>query len=109
MGNEEVVTCMNQIHGKSDWKGWLESWQVKDWYPFNGTGDVVNFQVPTLCIVGGDSEDEVAAAATFKQLNDNSHIAVIPFAGHLVHSDQPEMYSNILSNFLQNDQVASRI
>ncbi len=109
MENEEVVTYMNQIHEKSDWKALLESWQVKDWYPYDETGEVVNLQIPTLCIVGGDSEDEVTAATTFKQLNKNIHIAVIPFAGHLVHSDQPKIYSNILSNFLQNAQVASRI
>ncbi|HFK1452671.1 alpha/beta fold hydrolase [Bacillus pacificus] len=109
MKNEEVVTYMNQIHEKSDWKALLESWQVKDWYPFDETGDVVNLQIPTLCIAGGDSEDEVTAATTFKQLNGNIHIAVIPFAGHLVHNDQPKIYSDILSNFLQNAQVASRI
>ncbi|WP_439876082.1 alpha/beta fold hydrolase [Bacillus mycoides] len=109
MENEEVVTYMNQIHVKSDWKGLFESWQVKDWYPFHETGDVVNLQIPTLCIVGGDSEDEVTAATTFKQLNKNIHIAVIPFAGHLVHNDQPKMYSYILSNFLQNAQAASRL
>ncbi len=52
---------MNQIHEKSDWKTLLESWQVKDWYPFDETGDVANLQIPTLCIVGGDSEDEVGS------------------------------------------------
>ncbi|TXR88780.1 alpha/beta hydrolase [Bacillus sp. SH7-1] len=109
MENEEFVTYMNQIHEKSDWKALLESWQVKDWYPFDETGDVASLQVPTLCIAGGDSEDEVTAATTFKQLNDNIHIAVIPFAGHLVHNDQPGIYSNIMSNFLQNAQAASRI
>ncbi|MDR2993461.1 MAG: alpha/beta hydrolase, partial [Bacillus cereus] len=55
MENEEVVTYMNQIHEKSDWKALLESWQVKDWYPFDETGNVANLQVPTLCIAGGDS------------------------------------------------------
>ncbi|MFJ8354000.1 alpha/beta fold hydrolase [Bacillus paramycoides] len=109
MENKEVVTYMNQIHVNSDWKALLESWQVKDWYPFHETSDITNLQVPTLCVVGGDSEDEVLAATTFKQLNNNIHIAVIPFAGHLVHSNQPEMYSNILSNFLQNAQAASRV
>ncbi|PFR51375.1 alpha/beta fold hydrolase [Bacillus cereus] len=109
MENEEFVTYMNQIHEKSDWKALLESWQVKDWYPFDETGDVASLQVPILCIAGGDSEDEVTAATTFKQLNDNIHIAVIPFAGHLVHNDQPGIYSNIMSNFLQNAQAASRI
>ncbi|MES5894200.1 alpha/beta fold hydrolase [Bacillus cereus group sp. RP43] len=109
MENEEVVTYMNQIHVKSDWKGLLKSWQVKDRYPFHETGDVAKLQVPTLCIVGGDSEDEVTAATTFKQLNNNIHIAVIPFAGHLVHNDQPKIYSYILSNFLQNAQAASRL
>ncbi|MGE7888410.1 alpha/beta fold hydrolase [Bacillus cereus] len=109
MKNEEVVTYMNQIHVKSDWKALFESWQAKDWYPFDETGDVAKLQVPALCVVGGDSEEEVTAATTFKQLNDNIHIAVIPFAGHLVHRDQSEIYSNIVSNFLQNAQLASRI
>lgn len=52
MKNEEVITYMNQIHEKSDWKALLESWQVKDWYPFDETGDVANLQIPTLCIAG---------------------------------------------------------
>ncbi|KFN03651.1 alpha/beta hydrolase [Bacillus clarus] len=106
--NEEFVTYMNQIYVNSDWKGLLESWQVKDWYPFYETSNVSNLQVPTLCIVGGGSEDEVSAAISFKQLNADIHIAVIPFAHHLVHNDQPEMYSHILSNFLQNVQATSR-
>ncbi|AIY73169.1 alpha/beta hydrolase family protein [Bacillus cereus] len=44
MENEEVVTYMNQIHEKSDWKALLESWQVKDWYPYDETGEVANLQ-----------------------------------------------------------------
>ncbi len=53
---------------------------------------------------------KLAAATTFKQLNKNIDIAVIPFAGHLVHNDQPKIYSNILSNFhTERAKVASRI
>lgn len=52
MKNEEVVTYMNQIHVKSDWKALFESWQAKDWYPFDETGDVAKLQVPALCVVG---------------------------------------------------------
>ncbi len=37
---------------KSDWKALLESWQVKDWYPFDEIGDVANLQIPTLVLLG---------------------------------------------------------
>lgn len=58
--------------------------------------------------MGGESQAEVTAAMTFKELNPAIHIAVIPFANHLVHRDQPDVYSNILSKFLQSVQAASR-
>ncbi|EOV9527247.1 alpha/beta fold hydrolase [Bacillus cytotoxicus] len=106
--NEEIVNYMNQIHVNSDWKALIESWNEEDWYPFSETREVSSLQVPSLCIVGGESKAEVTAAMIFKELNPAIHIAVIPFASHLVHRDQPDVYSNILSKFLQSVKAASR-
>jgi len=53
-------------------------------------------------LVGEKQELEVSAAASYKQLNSHINISVIPLAGHLVHRDQPELYSQVLSAFIEN-------
>lgn len=98
--NKELVMALNEIHGKSDWKALLRSWATPNWYPFHETGDVSNLKVPTLCMVGGSSENEFSAALSFKRLNPSIHISIIPFAEHLVHREQPELYSQTLFTFL---------
>lgn len=94
--NQEVVTFLNKIHEENDWKRLLRSFNHDDFYPFDHTGDVAGLNVPTLCMVGEQQTLEVSAAITYKQLNADINIAVIPFAGHLVHREQPELYSQIL-------------
>ncbi|MDX8367991.1 alpha/beta hydrolase [Cytobacillus sp. IB215665] len=100
--NEEAVAFLNEIHGENDWKSLLQSFNGDKFYPFDETGDVANIKIPTLCIVGEKQELEVSAAITYKQLNASINIAVIPFAGHLVHREQPDLYSQILHTFIKN-------
>ncbi|MEA1855186.1 alpha/beta hydrolase [Cytobacillus sp. FSL W7-1323] len=98
--NEEAVAFLNEIHGESDWKLLLQSFNDEDFYPFDKTGDVSDIKIPTLCIVGEKQEIEVSAAITYKQLNYNINISVIPFSGHLVHREQPDLYTKTLHTFL---------
>jgi pimeloyl-ACP methyl ester carboxylesterase len=100
--NEEAVSFLNEIHGENDWKTLLYSFNEDGFYPFDETGDVSNIKIPTLCIVGEKQNLEVSAAITYKQLNSNISISVIPFAGHLVHREQPFLYSQTLYTFLNN-------
>jgi esterase len=100
--NEEAVSILNEMHGENDWKTLLQSFNNDDFYPFDKTGDVADLKVPTLCMVGEQQELEVSAAVTYKQLNSRIKIAVVPFAGHLVHREQPELYSQTLYTFIEN-------
>ena len=100
--NEEVVSILDEIHGNNDWKALLRSFQDDDFYPFDETGDVSNLAVPALCMVGEVEKNEISAAVTYKQLNSDIHFSIIPFAGHLVHRDQPELYSQTLHTFIES-------
>lgn len=105
--NEDAVTILNEIHGDNDWKALLRSFNGKDFYPFDKTGEVAGLKVPALCIVGEQQDLEVSAAVTYKQLNASINIAVVPLAGHLVHRDQPGLYSEILHTFINGIDGAS--
>ncbi|MFD2045293.1 alpha/beta fold hydrolase [Ornithinibacillus salinisoli] len=107
--NKEAVSFLNEIHGKNDWKTLLQSFNDDDFYPFDKTGDVSSLNIPTLCIVGEKQKLEVSAAITYKRLNSNINISVVPFAGHLVHRDQPDLYSQILGTFLSNNTMAKAV
>ena len=77
----------------------------EDWYPFNETMDISALKCPTLYIVGEDKKHEIEGVSIYSRQNEYIHVAVVPFAGHLVHSEQPEVYSMILNLFLSKVQV----
>lgn len=100
----KTVSILNEIHGDTDWKNSLRSFNNDNFYPFDKTGDVTDLKVPTLCMMGEQQELEVSSTVKYKQLNSNINISIIPFAGHLVHRDQPELYTQILLTFIKNVQ-----
>lgn len=100
--NEEVVPILDEMHGENDWKALLRSFQEDDFYPFNETGDLSELSVPTLCLFGEAEENERLAAMAYKQLKPDIHVSIIPFAGHLVHRDQPDLYSQTLYTFIES-------
>lgn len=101
---EEVIEYMNQMHGENDWRAMLASWHQEDFYPFEETGSVEELSIPAMCLVGGESSLEFEAAGCYRKRNEAIQISVIPFAGHLVHRDQPRLYSETLYVFLQQHQ-----
>lgn len=99
--DSEVSDVLDKMHGGNDWRELLRMFNGEDFYPFDRTGDVASLSVPTLYLVGEEQELEVSAAGTYKQLNPAIHIAVLPFSGHLVHREQPDLYSHTLLNFIE--------
>ncbi|WP_257968048.1 alpha/beta fold hydrolase [Peribacillus deserti] len=97
--NEEAVKHFNEKH-MSDWKRFLLIGQSEDWYPFDVTKNVSDLKMPTLFLVGEGYNHEVKGALTYPAMNKNIHLAIIPFASHLVHIEQPHLYSMILERFL---------
>ena len=97
--NEEVVHHFNQLH-QSNWKQFLYMARNDDWYPFHETNNLNGIHVPILFIIGEGSKHETKSAMDYSKMKDNVHVAIFPFAGHLVHSEQPLIYTEILEEFL---------
>lgn len=94
---EEVIAFMNEIH-EGDWRKVLTNDIGKDWYPFETTNLLNNVEKPVLICLGEYAHNELISIESYIK-NDNIHIAVIPFAGHLVSELQPEMYTQIVLKF----------
>ncbi|SES90845.1 Pimeloyl-ACP methyl ester carboxylesterase [Oceanobacillus limi] len=97
----DTANYFNAIHD-GDWKELLHSTQNTDWYPFDETADLSMLNMPILFIVGEQNEHETIGTITYPKTNENIHVSIIPFAGHVVHLDQPEMYNKIVEGFFQH-------
>jgi len=102
--DEQIVQYFSQLH-LSDWKKFLKESIETDWYPFEETGEIHSIQCPSLLLVGEDKAHEVMGVIEYPKRNENFHVAVLPFAGHLVHQDQPLLYSKIVESFI--NKIAS--
>lgn len=99
LSNPETEEYFNSIH-KGDWKKLLKTTEESDWYPFNQTADLSMLAFPVLYIVGESNPSETAGTLSYPKMNKNIHVSLIPFAGHTVHLDQPEIYNKTLELFL---------
>ncbi|ELK46373.1 MULTISPECIES: alpha/beta hydrolase [unclassified Halobacillus] len=95
---EAFVQYFNQLHN-TNWRELIYLSREENWYPFYLTKALPGIGVPTLYLAGEQNGPEVKAAHLFSGY-DHIHTAVLPFAGHLVHNDQPEWYINLLERFL---------
>ncbi|MFC3211610.1 alpha/beta fold hydrolase [Planomicrobium okeanokoites] len=101
LDNAEAVSYFTELHG-AGWKRFIKLGQSEDWYPFNETSDLSAIACPILVIAGESSPHECRSAVEYSSAQENIHISIIPFASHLVHSEQPEAYSEVTGRFLLN-------
>ena len=99
MKHKEAIEYFSQIHN-GDWAGLLKFAQLTDWYPFEETADLSQLPMPVLYLVGEENPWEVIGVVDYPKQNDGIRVAIIPFSGHLVHLQQPEIYNKIVDNFL---------
>lgn len=78
----------------------LEVAKDENWYPFEETRDLNGINSPILYIVGEGMKAEVKGALLYHSMKDDIHVSIIPFASHLVHSEQPGIYTEILEGFI---------
>ena len=103
--HEETVKYFDSIH-MSDWKQFLYMGRNEEWYPFEETKDLDTITCPVLYMVGEGNKDETKGAIVYPLTKENVHVSIIPFAGHLIHSDQHEIYTKVLELFLSKvDEV----
>ncbi|WP_075618015.1 alpha/beta fold hydrolase [Paenisporosarcina indica] len=98
--NDDAINYFNQLHS-SDWRQFLYIGRDEDWYPFNETKNLDGILSPILYMVGEGNKGETIGAILYPQMKENVHVSIIPFASHLVHSEQPEIYTKVLDVFLQ--------
>lgn len=103
--NDDAIHYFNAIH-KTDWQEFMRQSMVEDWYPFHETADLSTLTMPTLFIVGEDKRHEVKGVTDYPCQNNLIHVAVVTFAGHLVHLEQPEIYTSIVKLFLSKVEEA---
>ena len=108
LNNMEAVNYFDNLH-TSDWKSFITMTQDRDWYPFDETADVSGILCPSLLIVGEGNPQEVKGVLNYPEMNENFHVAVVPFASHLVHSEQSELYSMIVGRFFDGLKERSHI
>ena len=97
--NEEATNYYDQLHS-SDWRQFIYMGRKEDWYPFEETKEIPLRDIPVLYMVGEGNEHEKNGAILYPQAHENIHVAIIPFASHLVHAEQPKIYTHILEEFL---------
>ncbi|MCF6137775.1 alpha/beta fold hydrolase [Pseudalkalibacillus berkeleyi] len=99
-----TVEYFNQLHD-SDWKQFLHMARDENWYPLALTNDISDVKVPMLFIVGEGNKAEVKTASQYQTMKEDVHVSVIPFASHLVHSQQPRQFVTTLQQFINHYTV----
>lgn len=95
---DEVINYMDEIH-EGDWRKVITNDVGKDWYPFEYTSQLHHIDKPALLCIGETARHELSGIEQL-YMNDNVHIAIVPFAGHLANEMQPELFSKIVETFL---------
>ncbi|MFP3323503.1 alpha/beta hydrolase [Planococcus sp. SIMBA_160] len=96
---KEANAYFDQLH-KGDWRKFIEMGQSEEWYPFEETKDLSDIDSPVLYIAGEGNPSEVEGVLYYPGKHDHVHVSVIPFASHLVHAEQAEVYTQTLELFL---------
>jgi pimeloyl-ACP methyl ester carboxylesterase len=97
--SKEIGSYFDQIHA-SDWRQFIHFGKDEKWYPFEDVKAVTEFEFPVLFIVGENKPNETIGATIYPEKNPNIRVAIVPFAGHLVHTEQPEIYTKIVELFI---------
>lgn len=101
--NEQVTAYFNFLHGEG-WEQLLEIGENAGWYPFEETRDLTGLTMPVLYMVGEGNAAEVKGVMIYPEMIADLHVSVVPFASHLVHAEQAEVYSRLLEQFLERSK-----
>lgn len=97
--SDEATSYFDSLH-QSNWRYLLEIVKDENWYPFKETKDLSGITSPILYMVGEGKEAETKGVLYYPSIKNDVHVSIIPFASHLVHFEQPEIYTKILETFI---------
>ena len=98
--DEEISQILDEMHYENDWRALLRLFNHPEFYPYSKLANVQSMTVPMFCLIGEEQPNEIEAALLFRELQPAIYLAIVPFAGHLVHRDQPDHYAAFLETFL---------
>ncbi|MDL4842425.1 alpha/beta fold hydrolase [Aquibacillus rhizosphaerae] len=102
LNDPQNVSYFDSLHPHNHWKELLESSFDPEWYPFEYTENLKGIDSTILVLVGEEAMDEVKSAIAYKEAHENVKIAILPFAGHMVHHQQPSLYISVLDSFINS-------
>ncbi|MGP4076233.1 alpha/beta fold hydrolase [Halobacillus sp. K22] len=97
------IDYYNRLHN-TNWREFIYLARNPDWYPFYLAEGLVDLRVPVFFIAGESVQQEASGASIYGAFP-HIHKAVLPFAGHRVHKDQPVLYNDILLQFFQKQPI----
>ncbi len=68
---------------------------------FNIVNELEDIDVPVLLVCGDSDEVRLETMYEYNNLIKNSRLSIIPFAGHVIGHDQPELYDETIRSFLR--------
>ncbi|KGA96035.1 alpha/beta hydrolase [Alkalihalobacillus alcalophilus ATCC 27647 = CGMCC 1.3604] len=102
LGDPEVDAFFQKLHPMNDWKKFVTLSLEEGWYPFELIEELKHTKkIPTLVAAGEKVLPEIKGIVHYLEKYPSVHVAVIPFAGHLVHQEQPQLFNQILEQFLR--------
>ena len=75
--------------------------------PFDWTEKVRQISAPTLVIIGDDDYISVEHAQDFSRTVANGQLAVVPGASHLVPMEKPDLFNQLVLQFIANPVVGT--
>ncbi|SDB95094.1 alpha/beta fold hydrolase [Shouchella lonarensis] len=101
-----TVRVLTERHQQNDWKLFIEKASAPEEFPFEDMACLpITTEIgrtPTLIMSGEESMAEVEGICYYKQKCPSASVAVIPFAGHLVPQDEPDLYNHVYQSFLRS-------
>ena len=102
----ESVEYYHSVNPKPDFDALVQAvvalWTNRNVHSYPNE-QVTKIQAPTL-IVRGDADPllSLSEAAELQQKIEGAHFLNVPFAGHEVHKDAPDIFLNVLNDFLRH-------
>ncbi|KAB7670118.1 alpha/beta fold hydrolase [Bacillus sp. B1-b2] len=102
--DENVARHFKELHGDK----WFDTLQKVLYsqtfhYPSLFETDLRDLKVPTLVLNGSNQQHEIDSVHYIKTHNSMVEVGLIPQAGHTANIDQPDIYNNMMSEFLRNN------
>lgn len=106
--DRDTASYFESVHGEK----WLDTLKKVNYimtyeYPAVSEEQLKKINIPSLVINGSNELYEIEGASYIKSKNSDFDIGIIPGAGHTANIDKPDIYNNIVLDFLNVRNIVS--